>query len=193
MENGLGKPLPGAYREFLAVSNGVDLFIAQLAVYGMRFSYDRTVDAAAQPFDLRHLNEELSPDRIPDSWLLIGAYCSDGSRVYADTGSTSDEVFRCVRYEAEVLQRWPDFWTWLLGEAERIGALYDDDGYKIDESQPVVPPAPQKVVDSTPKGRAPSAERSKGTTSRISAFRAAEEGDADRLRHLAHVCQLSRD
>lgn len=136
IETLIHKKFPKQYVSFLKHSNGIILF-REMIVYGFRHSYERVGKDAVQPYDIIAANKFLI-DKISKWWLAIGAYSCDGSIIYFDTSGKSEGVFRCKKNQIEILQEWPNFWAWLVSEAERIAKLYGKNGYRTDPKKPVV-------------------------------------------------------
>ncbi|MDH0863811.1 hypothetical protein [Mitsuaria sp. GD03876] len=133
-------PATTGFREFLAHTNEVNLFSGHLAIYGLRATYDRTGDAAWQPFALEAPNVQERPRGAKDSYFFIGGYFDDGSRLALDC-ETLKVIRLPQRKAAPVLNEWPDFWSMLLSEAQRLSLLFDEKGRLRDESMPTTPPS----------------------------------------------------
>jgi hypothetical protein len=48
-------------------------------------------------------------------------------------------VFRVANGSTEKLQEWPDFWSWLSSEVQRLSNLFDSEGKEYDLNTPTVP------------------------------------------------------
>ncbi len=132
---------PNAYREFLRMANGVNIFSDSTAVWGYRESYIRKGETAYQPYDLLLLNQE-RPRGCPDSWLFFGSYSwGRGSDVHFDTslGVDNSEVFRIARDSTTILNKWSSFNDWFVTEVERLANLFDENGKKKNPQEPTIP------------------------------------------------------
>lgn len=137
IENRIGTSLPEQYRQFLRLSNGLHLFRV-LTLDGLRGNYARAGDESIQPFDLDTANTHERPQDAEDDWIFIGGYGRDGSTLYID--KTHGNVYRCENGKAtHRLTVWPDFWSMLTSETERLASLFDDKGELIDKLASVTP------------------------------------------------------
>lgn len=122
-------PLPAQYKEFLAVTNGINIF-GQLSLYGLRTDYNRENSKILQPYNIQTPNVDERTADAKDSFIFIGGYGFDGSQLYID--NDTGKTFHCERYHAmRILHEWPDFWTMLLSETERLAILFDEHGRRI--------------------------------------------------------------
>lgn len=138
IEQKIGTVLPDEYREFLLRVNGLHVFSTALAIYGMRRNYVRVGDEAIQPFDINIPNTIERPKDADEAWVIIGSYKQDGSNIYID--KTTGKVYRSERWKAKNrLNEWPDFWTMLTSEVQRLSTLFDELGRKIDQDAPTTP------------------------------------------------------
>ena len=137
LEAGLKMSIPTDYKEFLSVANGLMLFSCRLSLDGLRTSYVRTGDEAIQPFSLLTPNTFERPKDALPSYLFIGGYGQDGSRLYID-GETS-KVFRAARRTSTPLNEWKNFEEMLVTETIRIALLFDDKGKRINPNEPTTP------------------------------------------------------
>jgi hypothetical protein len=134
----VSKKLPLVFKEFLSSMNGLNLFSDTFNVYGVRFSYVRSGDESMQPYDLA-TTDSGRPKNCPKSWLYIGSYSWDGSKLVMDTSESEDpKVFRVERWNTKVIQEWDSFSEWLNNEMKRVEKLFDESGYEIDPDVPSV-------------------------------------------------------
>ena len=135
LENTIPVPLPSDYREFLKISNGINIFSDSLSVFGVRDS-----DSSTQPYDIIDENME-APEGAPESWLFFGGYSWDGTMVMFDLneGTENNKVYLCARESAEILYEWNDFWSWLSEETDRLSKMFDLNGVKLDKNTPTCP------------------------------------------------------
>jgi len=138
MELKCGRPIPSIFRDFLSHTNGINLFSGHLYIYGMRSTYDRTGDAAWQPYALEVPNTQERPRDAKASYFFVGGYFDDGSKLVID-----DETLKVLRLPQRragpILTEWPDFWSMLISEAHRLSLLFDGAGRLLDESLPTAP------------------------------------------------------
>jgi hypothetical protein len=137
LEKRLDTQIPPSYKDFLLITNGLNVFNTVFCLYGLRKNYIRTVDNVWQPFDIITPNVE---ERIYDSKhtdFFIGGYNWDGSRLYIDGSDGS--VHRCSSRSRRSLNKWNSFLEMLSSEVHRLATLFDLDGKEINESVPTVP------------------------------------------------------
>ncbi len=141
LQTELGVKFPLALRELFAITNGLNLFLDSLAVFGIRENYDRRPDFARQPYDIIRANYTSErPDDAKSGIVIIGSYSWDGSRLYFDeTSDHLDYIYRCERWSVVPLNRWDNFWEMLYGETKRLAELFDEQGRKIDPERPTTP------------------------------------------------------
>lgn len=143
IEDVLHCSLPDQYKEFLFLTNGINLFSDSLSLDGLRTSYDRTGNGKIEPYDIQTPNIEERPKDAKNSFVFIGGYNFDGSHLYIDTNT--GKVFRCERWHSlHILNEWKDFWTMLSSEVERLNKLFDKDGRRIDPQKPTTPDSMKK-------------------------------------------------
>ncbi|HEX2939356.1 MAG TPA: SMI1/KNR4 family protein [Ruminiclostridium sp.] len=132
--------LPVPYKEFLSSYNGLNIFSDSLSICGLRSLNIRTGDEAIQPYSLIDSNNG-RPKKAPDTWLYFGSYSWDGSMVIIDleNGSNHNKIYRCSREDTKILNEWPDFWSWLLSETQRLSMMFDQNGVELDENAPTIP------------------------------------------------------
>jgi hypothetical protein len=130
-------PLSPAIKSFFSCANGLNLYSDALAIHGLRRTYERTGDAARQPYHIETANVDERPRSAPKSALFLGSYSWDGSGVYVD--SATQRVFRCHRRDCKAFNEWSSFIDFLEAEVNRLGALFDIMGRKRNPSLPTVP------------------------------------------------------
>lgn len=138
LDSKLTKKLPKDFRDFLSNFNGVNIFSDSISIWGVKTSYVRTGEEAFQPYDLCDLNDEKS-NEISDEWLVFGSYSWNGSYMVYNINRDIEKVFRCDNDSNEILQEWPDLFTWLSGEIDRLSLLFDENGVEYDEDTPTIP------------------------------------------------------
>jgi hypothetical protein len=138
LQDKLGKMLPNDYVDFLQCANGINVFSNSLEIFGWRVSLDRTGYETILPFDLVSANGE-EFRKIPENWLYFGGYSWDGSLMLYDLSKSNSNVYRCECDSMKLLQEWPDLWTWLNTEIERLSRLFDENGDKYDNDAPTAP------------------------------------------------------
>lgn len=138
LEMCLRTTIPSEYKRFLTeVSNGLSILVAEFSLDGLRRNYDRTVDGNRQPFSLEIPNVHERPRNAKENHLFIGGYKWDGSHLYID--KETSKVHFCDRWDATSLYEWNSFGEMLISEIERIYALYDTNGVKINEDMWTTP------------------------------------------------------
>lgn len=138
LQDRLGKQLQEDYRQFLLLSNGINIFSDSLSVWGLKKSYDRRGEEAIQPYDLIAGNEEIR-GVVPNSYVLFGSYSWDGSTMAYDISSNSCKVFLCAPDTYEILKEWENIWVWLNEEVNRLSLMFDEKGVMYDEDVPTIP------------------------------------------------------
>lgn len=128
-EQALGGPLPPALRTFYAHHNGLNLFSTALALHGRRHTYERTGDAARQPFDWQDLNRRPPGGAAPDR-LFLSRY-GDGSVLWLDLHAHT--VHRWTT-DAGAVQEWPGFEAMLVAETQRLATQFDALGRSLPEA-----------------------------------------------------------
>ncbi len=140
LEAMLRKPLPPALRAFYRKANGLRIFGGELAIKGLRHDYSRelTDEGMYQPVSLEYGNTIERPKGYNREMTFFGWYYYDASKLYAR--SDDKRIFMCPRRTVEpTLCEWSDFQTFLLSEAERLAALFDEEGHLIDKDMPTIP------------------------------------------------------
>ncbi|HWB93839.1 MAG TPA: SMI1/KNR4 family protein [Puia sp.] len=126
----LGMNIPSSYRNFLKHSNGLGVFNTNLCLYGLRTINNRTIEASYQPFDILDVNVLERPMNSKNSFLYIGSYSWDLSRLYIDA-DTNKVYLSSSRDNATPKYEWINFDTMLETEIKRIITLFDDKGVKV--------------------------------------------------------------
>lgn len=141
LEDYFNLSFPKAFRHFLLLSNGLNIFSDSLCVLGIRENYERDGDSAWQPYDIvLHNYPSEKPGDATAKMVFVGGYNWDGSHLYFDAGSADPErIFRCTANSITPLNSWDNFWVMLYDETRRLSRLYDECGKKIDPDAPTVP------------------------------------------------------
>lgn len=139
MEKSMGREIPIQYREFLLnCSNGLNIMSTTLCLFGCRKLVGRDITASRQPFDLVTLNTYKSerPKNATSNLFFFGGYDWDGSQVYlTDDG----RVHFCSPNDCTSLKSWNSLDNFLLSEIQRIFLSFDDNGFELDETAPMLP------------------------------------------------------
>lgn len=122
---------------FYTHMNGIDLFSTSLSIYGQRKSYDRTNFHNPEPFDILTYNFENRPLGFKKDFLIIGGYSWDGSFIVLDI--KCNKIRRVDRDSCKILNTWNTLEIYFLLEVNRLAALYDDNGKKINPNEPTIP------------------------------------------------------
>ncbi len=129
-ESELNTDIPENYAQFLAFSNGLNLFNTTLNLFGRRENYERVNEInARQPFALGIINIDEKPENSKDNYFFIGSYDWDGSLIFIN--KMTNKVHRCNRDDAEILNTWTDFNEFLKTEILRLKLLHNDNGTEI--------------------------------------------------------------
>lgn len=131
LEAQLGLALPPALRIFYSHYNGLGLFAYELSLHGLRHTYERTGDAAWQPFDLADVNRYTRPRQKPAHHLLLSRYRSDGAGLYLNT-STGAVYRESAPPHSRSEHEWPSFETMLVAEVQRLALLFDEQGRRYE-------------------------------------------------------------
>ncbi len=144
LERKLNMPIPGSYRWFLQNgSNGLDVFVAEFYLYGLRKDLGRSIEASRQPYSPDISNIDERPKNAKKSYFFIGGYKWDGSKLYIDTDS--NQVHFSDRWDATSLFRWNSFEEMLLSEIKRLVKLFDENG-KIVNANLYTTPVPREMA-----------------------------------------------
>src|SRR5262245_39018067 len=129
LERRLPSPFPSEFRQFLGISNGINLYSVSLAVYGRRTSYERTGDEVWQPFCITTANTFDRPRHARDWQLIVGSYKNDGSLISLDVRDGT--AFRTKARSSKIQNRWNDFREMLTNEVFRLAGLFDATGHDL--------------------------------------------------------------
>lgn len=136
LEKGIGKRIPGPYKEFLKHSNGLGIFNTTFCLYGLKISYDRLNQEINEPFDIVDPNKYAAPVIAPTE-LVIGGYDWDDSLLLID--QESGLVSLRSNKEQDLLYEWSSFNEMLEWEVKRLFTLFDDNGKEKDKNQSTLP------------------------------------------------------
>jgi len=137
LEEEIGRTFPESFREFLELTNGLNVFSDSLAIFGRRTSYDRNA-GEREPYDIVSMNRYDRPTRLRDDVLLIGSYSyGKGFLLYIDP--RSERIYRCHRSDGEPIKKWENFGEMLLAEVNRFDQLFDERGVLRDLDAVLVP------------------------------------------------------
>ncbi len=137
IEKETGLKIPSAYKYFLThISNGLNLFVDTLSLYGLRRFNGRSLDFAWQPYSIIEYNTSELPKKITNDMFIIGSYDYDGSRLYM---THDNKVHYCKPNDATSLLTWPSLEEMLESEITRLYKLFDDKGVMYDESASTLP------------------------------------------------------
>jgi hypothetical protein len=129
--------IPGSYKSFLKISNGLKVFNTTFCLYGLRQNYARDVVSVWQPFDIVNPNDREKPSNAQKNMFFIGGYDWDGSLIYIDRND--DKVYMCESYDARPVFEWPTFEIMIESELKRLAALFDRNGKEYDENRSTLP------------------------------------------------------
>lgn len=129
--------IPESYKNFLLVSNGLNVFNTTLSLYGLRKNYNRNTNDIWQPFDIIVPNTLEKPKNSSKNIFIIGSYDWDGSYVYIDR--KNEKVYLCDRDDATPLYEWDRFDKMLEKEVIRLSKLFDKHGREIHADQSTLP------------------------------------------------------
>lgn len=140
IEKKLHTKIPIDLREFYKICNGINIFSDSLSVSGLKLSEERFGEEAIQPYSIFITNYG-RPKGCPDSWLFFGRYRWDGSKVFFDlkNGFDSSRVYYIEKDSLKIKKEWPDFFSFLLDETQRLSEMFDENGVKVDENASTIP------------------------------------------------------
>jgi hypothetical protein len=146
LQNSIPVSLPESYKELLKHYNGLNIFSNSLCIWGYRSLNYRTGEESIQPYCLFTENLERAKN-CPETWLYFGSYSWDGSKVFINTkgGFEINKVYRTNMHDVEIQNEWPDIWTWLLSETQRLSKMFDENGVEFDEDNPTTPETKVKL------------------------------------------------
>lgn len=122
-EQALGGALPPALRTFYRHHNGLNLFSRALALHGRRRSYERSGDAAWQPFDVDDQNRYRRGGPVRGRLYLAG----NADTLWLSLDLHTHAVQR-TRADGAQVQQWPSFEDMLVAEAHRLAEGFDETG-----------------------------------------------------------------
>lgn len=129
---------PKTFIDFLEFSNGINLFSGEIVIYGLRKNYSRTGDDIWQPFDLDVPNIDERPKDAKESYLFVGSYYDDGSKLFIDC--TDEKVYRCdPDVSSKKYNVWGNFSEMLISEAKRLENFFDENGRLKDLNNSTTP------------------------------------------------------
>jgi len=139
LESSINRSIPNDYKQFLSrCSNGLNVFADVLSLDGLRKNMNRSsIEAAWQPYSILTANTKERLKNAPRNCFFLGGYSWDGSLLYLD--EDDGKVYRTSRKIFKPLNMWNDFETMFICEIERISALHDEEGRRIDINKPTVP------------------------------------------------------
>ncbi|MBB3205570.1 hypothetical protein FHS27_001370 [Rhodopirellula rubra] len=137
IESAVGMKLPTPLRQFLSLSNGLEVFFGTLSIFGWRENFKRTEEAVqSQPYSIITPNTVERPAWLGEKYWIVGSYNWDGSPVCVEEGSR-------IRVRdpdsGEILSEWKTLNDFLKSEAVRLRKFFDDDGKEIDEDANTLP------------------------------------------------------
>lgn len=129
LEYEIGRVFPESLREFLELSNGINVFSDSLAIFGHRTTFDRS-SAIIEPYSIVSMNLYERPPNLSKDMLLVGSYSSgDGAFLYMDPRSGA--VMRSARNDATPTEQWSSFGAMLVDEVCRLFELFDERGRRL--------------------------------------------------------------
>jgi hypothetical protein len=137
LEKQMQLTIPMSFRQFLLFSNGLSIFHSNLSIFGLRTSYNRSLNAIRQPFNIVTPNTYERLQDANDNQLFIGFYCWDGSLLYID--NETEKVYRCSKDSTVPLNQWNNFAEMLESEIIRLISIHNDEGIPLDKSFPTTP------------------------------------------------------
>jgi hypothetical protein len=129
LEEKIGVSIPDSYKDFLRLSNGLNVFNTTLSLFGLRKNYDRSHDQVWQPFDILTPNLRERPENARSNVFIIGSYDWDGSYLFIDR--KTNKVHLCDRDDAASLYEWPNLEVMLRSEIDRLITLFDKNGKEL--------------------------------------------------------------
>ena len=132
LEKMMNKNIQDVYKQFLKMTNGIDIFSNTLSLYGYMGIINRSDFNDRNPYNLINPNTIERIDTAPDNWFFIGSYGPNADQLFIDT--STDKIYRCERWTTNIISSWPDFWTMLFSEAKRMSKLFTNDGHLINKN-----------------------------------------------------------
>ncbi len=124
-------------------SNGLNVFVGEFSLYGLRKDLGRTIEASRQPYSPDIANIYERPKNAEKSYFFIGGYKWDGSNLYIDT--KTNLVHFCDRWDATSLYKWNSFEEMLVSEIKRLVKLFGENG-KITDAKLYTTPVPREMA-----------------------------------------------
>ncbi|HET7117252.1 MAG TPA: SMI1/KNR4 family protein [Hanamia sp.] len=137
LENNFNLQVPGDFKSFLEISNGLGIFNTTFSLYGLRRNYKRNEDDVWQPFNIVTTNTFERPFNSKSEFFFIGGYDWDGSLLYIN--SKTNEVHLCEREDATSIYTWVNFECMLKSEIKRLMKLFDKSGKELNPSESTLP------------------------------------------------------
>ena len=137
LDNELKHPIPNSYREFLKITNGLNVFNTAISLYGLRKNYNRTINEVWQPFDIITPNIDEIPKNAVGEVLIIGSYDWDGSLLFTDC--LTEKVYLCDREDITPKFRWDSLYQMLDTEINRLIGIHDREGKELFPDESTLP------------------------------------------------------
>jgi SMI1 / KNR4 family. len=140
IEEELHAKIPLDFRKFYKICNGINIFSDSLSISGLKLSEERIGEEAIQPYSIFITNYG-RPEGCPNTWIFFGRYRWDGSKVFFDlkNGLDSSRVYYIERDSLKIKKEWPDFFSFILDETQRLSKMYDENGKKLDLNASTIP------------------------------------------------------
>jgi hypothetical protein len=132
----LDRSVPAAYADWLRLTNGLELFVTTLALFGVVREGGRD-PRNRQPFALSIHNVDERPGDAGDEDFFIGTYDWDGSLLYLR--GDDERVYRGTRESVDPLTEWDSLESMLLSEFDRLSEYFDEQGRERDPDRPTIP------------------------------------------------------
>jgi hypothetical protein len=136
LEGDLDRRVPAVYADWLRLTNGLELFVTSLALFGLVREGGRD-PRNRQPFALSIYNVDQRPDDAGDEVFFIGTYDWDGSLLYLR--GDGERVYRGTRESVDPLTEWDSLESMLLSEFDRLSDYFDEKGRERDPDRPTIP------------------------------------------------------
>jgi hypothetical protein len=138
LEGKLKMPVPHEYKQFLQLSNGLNVFNTTLSLFGLRRNYIRDVENVWQPFDIITPNTIEKPGNASNNVFIFGTYDWDGSYLYIDC-EKGNTVHLCTNDDITSLYKWPNLEAVLKSEIKRLLTMFDGQGKELDPDESTLP------------------------------------------------------
>lgn len=122
LEAMLGLKLPQDLKDFYAETNGLNLFVKTLCIFGFREEGVRR--ETLQPFDIVAANKNWQRSDFPSGWTVIGGYADGNDQLCLD--AKSGTVYRIRYYYDRPLTVWSSLAECLEKESNRLAGLYKE-------------------------------------------------------------------